>query len=691
MPQDFSGQNLRGRSFKGQNLEGVNFSDADIRSADFTGTNLRNANFSNATAGLQKRWAIFFVCVSWLLSVVLGFFSVFIGTGITYIFNYSTSVENQVFAWTVFIVVIVVFLVILRQGLISALTIVGAFGISIAIAGFLTVIGLLAGAMNGFVSFVFVGSLSAYIALAFLLAIIIAGGIAITGAFVFAIAFTSGGTIAVSGALCIALTMSVLVGFGTPFNFHGAFGIAFRIAFAIVFANAGVLFSAYIAWRAIKGDEKYSLIHNIAVAFAAFGGTSFHKADLTDANFTVATLKTTDFRKANLTRTCFYQVQKLDYVRPGTSYLQNPELRQLLITREAQGKNFENQILQGLNLSKVNFAYANLINTTFYQSSLKEANLEGALLVRAQFESTDLTGATLTSACIEDWVVTKTTKLYGVKCKYIFMKLTEKGDKRDQMPPKGEFKNDDFILFVQSILDTIKLYHERDVNPNLALYVLQSLSEDYQCTFEIVKVEKRGKSGAIIEVKIPGNLNEEQLKETYYKKYNQSLKLYMSDPNKKLIASTNIENITVHKGFVIGGDVSNSNIADTINQGDTTMTGDRNINTDGGNYNERIERDYIQGNYYAAGQPQSLAQAAAEIQLLLKQLEQTYPTTTTSQQMVVAAEAINRIESNPTLKKRVINAVKEGGLAAFEKAIDNPAGAFIVGAIKGWQEVEAED
>ncbi|MCW5318377.1 hypothetical protein GTQ43_33055 [Nostoc sp. KVJ3] len=121
------------------------------------------------------------------------------------------------------------------------------------------------------------------------------------------------------------------------------------------------------------------------------------------------------------------------------------------------------------------------------------------------------------------------------------------------------------------------------------------------------------------------------------------------------------------------------------------MAGDRNINTGGGNYNERIERDYIQGNYYAAGQPQSLAQAAAEIQQLLKQLEQTYPTTTTSQQMVVAAEAINRIESNPTLKKRVINAVKEGGLAAFEKAIDNPAGAFIVGAIKGWQEVEIED
>lgn len=127
------------------------------------------------------------------------------------------------------------------------------------------------------------------------------------------------------------------------------------------------------------------------------------------------------------------------------------------------------------------------------------------------------------------------------------------------------------------------------------------------------------------------------------------------------------------------------------NQGNTTMAGDRNINTGGGNYNEQIQGDYVQGNYYAAEQPQRLAETVTEIQLLLKQLEQTYPTTTTSQQMVVAAEAVNRIESNPLLKERVINAVKLGGLAAFEKAIDNPAGAFIVGAIKGWQEVETKD
>ncbi|MGK7879069.1 MAG: hypothetical protein AB4060_03075 [Crocosphaera sp.] len=85
-------------------------------------------------------------------------------------------------------------------------------------------------------------------------------------------------------------------------------------------------------------------------------------------------------------------------------------------------------------------------------------------------------------------------------------------------------------------------------------------------------------------------------------------------------------------------------------------------------------------------QQQKLVAAAAEIQQLLEQLSQTYPTNTEAQQMIVAKEAIKRIESNPHWKQRVINAAKEGGLASLEKALDNPLGAFITEAIKGWLE-----
>ncbi|MEG3880831.1 hypothetical protein QT972_26055 [Microcoleus sp. herbarium7] len=111
------------------------------------------------------------------------------------------------------------------------------------------------------------------------------------------------------------------------------------------------------------------------------------------------------------------------------------------------------------------------------------------------------------------------------------------------------------------------------------------------------------------------------------------------------------------------------------------------VNTGGGNFNN-TKGNYIQGNYYAAGQPQSLIEVASEIQALLKQLETSYPSDIPARDMVVATEVVKHIETNPTMKQKIINAVKEGSLAALEKAIDNPAGAFITGAIKGWEEVK---
>jgi len=211
----------------------------------------------------------------------------------------------------------------------------------------------------------------------------------------------------------------------------------------------------------------------------------------------------------------------------------------------------------------------------------------------------------------------------------------------------------------------------------------------------MVGLENRGNRQFVIRLKVYGQTSYSQLREDYYSQYEQSLPV--TDPQKLIPDAEDIaakieakvakiiEDMKQNPGTQI---VTNQGIV--ITGGVVSMTGDRKINTGGGNYNERIQGDYVEGNYYAGGEPQSLAQAAAEIQQLLKQLEQTYPTTTTSQQMVVAAEAVNRIENNPLLKERVINAVKSGGLAAFEKAIDNPAGAFIVGAIKGWQEVKKD-
>jgi uncharacterized membrane protein len=119
--------------------------------------------------------------------------------------------------------------------------------------------------------------------------------------------------------------------------------------------------------------------------------------------------------------------------------------------------------------------------------------------------------------------------------------------------------------------------------------------------------------------------------------------------------------------------VYGAGISGQTNQGRTIIMGQ-------GNYNERIEGNYIQGNYYAAGEKQSLAEAAAEIQELLKQLEKTNPTATDAQKEVFVSAGMT-----PTKKERLINALKEGGKGAVEEFLDNLYVNVAMKIIDGWR------
>ncbi|MDZ8258086.1 hypothetical protein [Nostoc sp. ChiQUE01b] len=119
------------------------------------------------------------------------------------------------------------------------------------------------------------------------------------------------------------------------------------------------------------------------------------------------------------------------------------------------------------------------------------------------------------------------------------------------------------------------------------------------------------------------------------------------------------------------------------------MTGNRNIHIGSGNYNERIEGDYIQGDYYAASKQQNLAEAAAEIQKLLEQLDKSNTTDTTLGRMQVAAETIKAIENNPTLAQRITSALKAGGVQALAQLLNHPAASFVIGALEDWQKTKS--
>ncbi|WP_242044953.1 esterase/lipase family protein [Anabaena azotica] len=137
-----------------------------------------------------------------------------------------------------------------------------------------------------------------------------------------------------------------------------------------------------------------------------------------------------------------------------------------------------------------------------------------------------------------------------------------------------------------------------------------------------------------------------------------SLKGQTEKPEQRISKKTSTFNL---QGAQFGGGLVN---ADTVNAGQI-----------GGNITN-----------YNPEQKQNLAQAAAEIQQLLNQLSQIYPTTTTSQKMTVVARAMDEIESNPTLKAEVIGALKSGRTKAFKELIDHPLVNVFMAAVEGWQD-----
>ena len=98
----------------------------------------------------------------------------------------------------------------------------------------------------------------------------------------------------------------------------------------------------------------------------------------------------------------------------------------------------------------------------------------------------------------------------------------------------------------------------------------------------------------------------------------------------------------------------------------------------------------VEGNQiiYSSDQRQNLAEAAKEIQQLLNQLSETYPTTTSAGQMAIATKAVEEIEQNPALKQRVIGALKAGGTEALKEMVDHPAVNILLAVLEGWQKPE---
>jgi uncharacterized protein YjbI with pentapeptide repeats len=538
--RDFRDENLRGQNFKGQNLAGADLSGADIRSTNFTNANLTNANFTRANAGLQRRWTVGLVLLTFFLSGLTGLLSAYPGRLTAVIAEESAVGEG---AWMVLSVVLIVLallsILLLFKGLIAiaisvaiAGTLAGtfAFAISVDYGGFMygTAFGVVTTAGAGFL----VTSVAAATSIA------VAGVGTVAGVMAAAIFGAVVGSIAIDKVPMFGIEeFTVQIGFG-----------------AGVIAGAMTLPSLCVGWRALKGDKRDTWLRSVAVSFASIGGRSFRGATLINADFSQARLKGADLRRAILLRTCWRGAQKLDRVRPGKSYLSYASVRQLVLTGEGQGQSYANL----LNLTGINLQGADLVQADFTGSNLKDSNLQGATLanasftsanlnganlrdtdlsnaklVQAQLDEADLTGAILTGACIEDWGITTRTRLNGIRCDYVFMRLLS--DRRSDQNPHRKpddwaknFAEGEFVDFITPMVETLDLYHNQAVDPRAVAIAFNELREQNPgAELEIVSMEKRGRNRDkfLLRAEATPAANLSELHSQYFDRYEHLLTL----------------------------------------------------------------------------------------------------------------------------------------------------------------------
>lgn len=543
MTEDFCGADLRGRSFKNLDLTGRDFSDADIRGAKFDQTNLTNVNFSQVKAGLPSYWIFIWNSVSYLLLILTGFFYFLSSWIVTQTFTSNNTQElEEIFSnlsgFFILITLAGFLFIYVNQGIIEALKKI-AFILGIALP-----VAVIFDSIKG--QFAFIPALIIFLPLSVVMLLL--------GTGIGAIAVKLTDTIFEKFKQRVVVTWIIIFISGVVLSvLLKQEPLELIIPIAII--EILCLF-VYLNYKTTKKGKELAGIKRIVVAVVAKSGTSFRGTDLTNANFTEATLENTDFRNATLTQSCWLHARKLDYACVEGTYLQEEDIQQLVLTNNGQNKNFDRRNLSGLNLQAANLSEASFIEANLSQANLRQANLYGAKLVQTQLYRADLRKSCLTGAYIQDWGISIETKLEEIKCKYIYMHLPTKDDPDPYRKPDNKkefFKAGDFSDFIAPIIKTLDLYRSQYVDtrelastfktldlfysegiddPGAAVLALQQLAEKYpEAGIEVLALEGRGNEKIRIQAKVTGTANRSELSAEYFDNYRQIKNLFEQNPD----------------------------------------------------------------------------------------------------------------------------------------------------------------
>ncbi|HEY9643033.1 MAG TPA: pentapeptide repeat-containing protein [Coleofasciculaceae cyanobacterium] len=647
MPPDFSGQNLRGRNFKGQDLTAANFSHADIQGANFTNADLREANFTHAKAGLHRRWAIACFMASFVLLVVAAFFAAVAEYWAANFFISSSHNYNPTAGIVVLGILMLFFTLLTWQGLETALggTIVvgagaGAVAAASAVAvGTSTGAATIAGASASTVAAA--GAVAVALSLAIAVVMIVVDPVASAVVSTVASTMAIAGTVAAAGAVTV---MAAVVGTATI---------------------TVMLLSSYVAWRALNRDQKYALIRDIAVAMAAVGGTSFREANLTDAIFTQAKLKSSDFRRATVTQTLWRSAKQADLARVGGTLLQDADVQDLLVTGQGRNKRYGNCNLKGANLSGAELADADFTEADLSGATLEGASLERANLTKTQALGTNFHQANLTGACLEAWNIDSTTQLDGAICEYVYLL----SDQRERRPSSGNFAPGEFTKLFQTVLSTLDLIFRNGIDWKAFTYSFNQLVLDNEGTeLSIQSIENKGDGVVVVRVNAPLGANKAKLHSEFNQTYDTAIKALEAKYHAELKAKD--EQITIYRQQSADMQEITRLMASRPVTVEVNATAESKSMNDSTDSSRNIQVGNIGGDFNASGAALNLGEISGTVSHTINQL-QTAATPTATQLAELLKQLQTAIESEPNLPPADKTEALEQ-LSTLAKAGQNP-------------------
>ncbi|WP_414589683.1 pentapeptide repeat-containing protein [Scytonema sp. PCC 10023] len=445
----------------------------------------------------------------------------------------------------------------------------------------------------------------------------------------------------------------------------------------------------------IKIDFSRKDLNKVNLKGANLDQVNLREAKLAGANLTGASLSGADLSQALL-----YMVN-LSKANLSKANLRGANIIKADLSRASFiGTQFQRAFLIGANLTRGDFRDANLSGASLTAANLSHAdfsgaNLSAANLSRIQSLFTNFDSATLTGVCIEEWHANSFTNLNNVICDYIYLKAT----KQERCPSSGEFAPGDFSKLFQQALSTIDLIFRNSVDWEAFAYSFRKLQvENLSSELAIQSIENKGNGIIVIRVNVSPSADKPKIYSDFIQGYEFAYKL-LEERYRTEFSSKDAQ--IVHYGEEVQRQREHINSLFYLlsqqqevqkvmaeNSGKVSHYNFQNPQFAGGLLDaQTVNAHQIGGNInnYTPHQRQNLAEAAAEIQQLLKQLEETNPTET---ERVIAALAADEIKNNPTLKARVIGALKSGGKEAFKEAVDNPLINILIAIIEGWQEAQ---